>query len=93
MGTSSPSSSNNAGNRPKITGCHLKRLRTEQLSVLVVVASSRILIDGIRHRGIYLCENNTKANMVWTHCSVAALQVGEKKGDREKKGEGVIPSL
>lgn len=34
--------------------------------------------------------------MIWTHCSVAALQVGEKKGDRDRegeKGEGVIPSL
>jgi hypothetical protein len=47
----------------------------------------------IRHRGIYLCENNTKANMIWTHGSVAALQVGEKKGDRQKKkGDSITES-
>jgi hypothetical protein len=61
------------------------RPRTEQLSALVVVASLSDTDRWIRHRGIYLCENNTKANMVWTRCSVAALQVGEKKEDREKE--------
>jgi hypothetical protein len=28
--------------------------------------------------GYILCENNTKANMIWTHCSVAGRE--ESKG-------------
>jgi hypothetical protein len=78
-------SSINTSNRPKITDCHLNAAPNRAVIRPRCGGVTSDTDRWIRHRGIYLCENNTKANMIWTRCSVAALQVGEKKEDREKE--------